>query len=53
MPTTDPSSSGFFSINAPTGMTFDATSGHLFILDVLADDVYEVTTDGKLVVNWL
>jgi hypothetical protein len=50
MPTTDPSSSGFLSINAPTGMTFDTTSGHLFILNSLGGDVFEVTTDGKLVV---
>ena len=49
MPTTNPIL-GHGSINAPTGMTFDTTSGHLFILNALGGDVFEVTTDGKLVV---
>jgi len=31
-------------------MTFDPKSGHLFILDARATDVFEVTTDGRLVV---
>jgi hypothetical protein len=49
MPTTNPIL-GHGSIYAPTGMTLDTTSGHLFILDALGGDVFEVTTDGTLVV---
>jgi hypothetical protein len=48
MPTTNPNL-GTGSIYAPMGMTFDLKSGHLFILDADAD-VFEVTTDGRLVV---
>jgi DNA-binding beta-propeller fold protein YncE len=50
MPTTNPDLASIISIHAPWGMTFDATSGHLFILDGLNGNVFEVTKDGKLVV---
>jgi DNA-binding beta-propeller fold protein YncE len=34
----------------PTGMVFDATTGHLWVLDIfVADRVSEITTDGTLV----
>jgi hypothetical protein len=49
MPTTNPIL-GHGSIYARTGMILDTTSGHLFILDALGGDVFEVTTNGNLVV---